>query len=203
MKKLKIGVDLDGTVVDFNESLRKELIKKIKFDTNSKPAPVPYYINQWPEIKAIPNGPEEVIRLSSIPLAYQKAKPIKDAIKSLNIIRGLGHELWFITARPKSLTQTTIDWFKKYGLAWAVPNLIVCDALFSDRAKAKSLACRKAGTEILIDDHAEIIRNIVCPTIKLKLLLSYPWNIGEEVGPNAYFCKDWQEIIDKIKMLTI
>ena len=195
---MKISIDLDGIVIDFPGSLRSELIKTIGFDYYSKPAPVDYYINQWPEIKAIPGGPEEVVRLSSTPPAYQKAKPIKDAIKSLNTLKNLGHELWFISARPKSLTKTTIDWFKKYGLSWGLSNLIICDALFTDRAKAKSIACQKIKAEILIDDHAETIRNIICPSLKFKLLLAYPWNIGEEIGPNAIFCRNWKEILNVI-----
>lgn len=205
MKKLKISIDLDGIVVDFHSSLRKELIKAIGYDCNfySKPSPVSYYINEWPEIKAISNGPEEVIRLSSLPLVYQKAKPVKDAIKSLNMLRDLGHELWFITARPKNLTQTTQDWLKKYGLSWGIESLIICDALFTDHAKAKSIACQKIKADILIDDHAETIRNIVCPTIKLKILLSYPWNIGKDVGPNAIFCKNWEEILQRIEKSNI
>jgi len=195
---MRIGVDLDGIVVDFPGSLRKELIKTIGYDFYSKPAPVSFYINEWPEIKAIPGGSEEVVRISQDQSAYKKAKPIHDAIKSLNTLRELGHELWFITARPKNLTQTTIDWFEQYDLAWAIPNLIVCDALFSDRAKAKSIACNAHEIEILIDDQAETIKNIVCPSLKLKLLIAYPWNVGEQIGPKAYFCKDWQEILDRI-----
>lgn len=197
-----IAVDLDGIVVDFHGSLRNELIKTINYDLFSKPAPFSYFVDEWPEVKAIPNGPKEVNRLASIPITYQKALPVKKSLSSLSLLKKMGHDLWFVTARPKNLTQTTKDWFKKYSLDWGIEKIIICDALFSDRAKAKSIACQKIKANVIIDDHAETIRNIVCPSLKLKLLLAYPWNISEKVGPNAYFCQDWTEIVKKISFLS-
>lgn len=198
-KVLRIGVDLDGCVVDL-AYWTSRLIKRrlgLDFKLITKKGPVNFWLHEWPEIKRV-KGENFIRDIFKKTFVYEYAKPIPGAIKVLNKWRKQDHQIWIITARPEEMAkETTLRWLRKNRLGWATKKILFTGYSQKERASLKSQIAHKLDLHVFIEDHAETVRVIDSPSMIIKLVLKYPWNVAEDIGEKAEFVKDWQEI-DKI-----
>ena len=198
-KNLRIGVDLDACIVDLVYWASRLIKRGLKVDLKKilKKGPVDFWLHHWPEVKKI-KGENFILAMFEKPFIYQYAKPIPGAVKVLNKWKRQGHQIWLITARPKkTVGKITLQWLGKNNLDWAKKRILFTGYSYKDRANFKSEASRKLNLHVFIEDHAEAVRAIDSPSMIVKLVLKYPWNMAEDIGKKAKFVKDWQEI-DKI-----
>jgi uncharacterized HAD superfamily protein len=195
---LRIGVDLDACVVDLICWASRLIKRKLRVDLNKifKKGPVDYWIQDWPEIKKA-QGENFIFELYQKPFVYQHAKAIPKAVKILNQWKKQGHQIWIITARPEEAQKATLEWLKENQLGWARKRVLFTGHSPKERAGFKSRVARELDLHLFIEDHAETVRAIGSPSMILKLVLKYPWNMAEKIGKKARFVEDWQEI-DKI-----
>lgn len=194
--QLRIGVDVDGIIADIHSPVRERILKELGFDIWSKQDSIGFTFDLWPEIQAISNGPQRVRNFFADPSLYENLRPVAGAISSLTILKQQEHQLWFITARAPHLKPVTLRWFAKNQLGWAISEqrLIFSDRASDKRADFKLQCCQQLGLNVFIDDHAPTIKVVSSPNMIQKILLPHRWNQAEDVGKQAVFCQNWQEI---------
>lgn len=199
-KVLRIGVDLDGCVDDLFEYASRLIKRKlgVNFKAVIKKGPVNFYLDEWPEIKRIQGGRAFIHKIFKEPDVYKHAQPVSGAIRILNRWNQQGHQIWLVTARPKEIAkEMTLKWLRDHRLSWSTKKVLFTGYSPRERASFKARVARKLSLHVFIEDHAEAVRAIDSPSMIVKLVLKYPWNMAEDIGEKAEFVKDWQEI-DKI-----
>ncbi len=192
----RIGVDLDACVVDLAQWTSRLVKRKLGLDIKAvfKKGPVNFWLHEWPEIKKL-KGENFVKEIFQKPFVYEYAKPIPGAIKVLNKWGKQDHQIWIITARPEELAkEITFKWLRKNKLGWTTKRILFTGHSPKERAGFKSQMAKELDLHLFIEDHAETVRAIDSPSMIVKLVLKYPWNVAEKIGKKARFVKDWQEI---------
>lgn len=200
-RPLRIGVDIDSTIFNINPWLRKIIKKGLHFDI-FQVQKFTYNLERWPEILARPNGEKFIKLLFAHPYIYENAKPLPGAIETLNLWRSQGHEMWFPTARPQHLLKkTTLNSFSLHGLGWATDRIIFADSFASNRSDFKKRVVQEFGLQVLIDDHAETLKNVCSVSLESKIGLRWPWNKDEDVG-DALLVDNWEQIAEIVSKIA-
>ena len=181
---MRIGIDLDDTVVDSSKS----------FDRVMKKYNVPFYKSfkeKWTLKEAgfiLSNYQEEIIR---------NAEVKDNAINIINYLNSLGHEIIVITARDNSYAEKiediTIDFIINN-------NLNVAEIYFGEWEKAK--LAKEIGIDLMIDDSHFVYNNMlekgiecICFGDKIKTwkkVLKYVMKKEEEYGKNYIRRKNYR-----------
>ncbi len=185
MKRLVIGLDIDGVIVDAagvmlpllsevcNRPVSRQDIycRSFEEDLNIDGEAVKYVWEQTLENNLLLN-----------------ASPITGAIDGL---AALGrHEIWIVTARPAFLQHLTEAWFGERNIRY--------DRILFDRDGNKHLA----GPEfdIFVEDFLEEANPIADAGI-FTLLFDQPWNQTPSLPDNCQRVYDWSTIVRLIKQL--
>src|SRR4030042_6546466 len=196
---LRIGVDLDANVNDIDTWVCRLVKRGLGVDVRSilEQRPVNFWLDDWPEIKAIPNGPAFIKELFRKSFIYDNAIPIEGAIEKLNQWREQRHQIWFITARSEeTLGQETLNWFERNSLAWGQERIFFSDG---DRVEFKTRQSQNFDLHLLIEDPGPPTREAGSLSIMAKLVLKYPWNMAEEIGFQAIYLNNWQEMDEMVQ----
>jgi 5'(3')-deoxyribonucleotidase len=168
---MRIGIDVDGVLADFNTSFIERVIQVTGKDLF--PAR-PFDILVWDYPQSYGYTSKEVSavweNIKADPTFWYSLAPYGDTLDALATIRDLAnyHDIYFITARPGIVAkQQTERWLRSMGgdPSWGPTVLISSD----------KLGCVKAlGIELYIDDKTENCQStqLACST----LLMSRPWN---------------------------
>lgn len=202
--KRKIGFDLDGVVVNIyplvyegiKSVLGVDLESFFKLDKGRS-----YWVDTWPEIKAISGGPEFVHWIYTSPYIFRNAPAIDGAIETLNRLQAQGHEIYFATSRPKVIASSpTKDWFRAHDLTWACERVFFADQI-KNGGSHKAKIASTYGLEVFVDDSAETIANFGAE-LALKLVPIRDWNRDMNIGLGAEFVVTWQDIENRINNLA-
>lgn len=162
-KKLKIGVDLDGVVYNFTDSLREFLVTKKGFNPESLPASTcwDFYSEDWGLTL------EEYLTYCNegvdAEVVFLHGKPTKDAKKVLDWFKDDGHTIHIVTHRTfgqKSATNTEA-WLKREGIPYDTLTF----------AKDKTVV----PVDVFIEDNADNYDALVAAGVDV-VLLDQPWN---------------------------
>lgn len=198
---LRIGVDLDANVDEIDTWVCRLVKRGLGVDIKKKledEGSTNFWLDQWEEVRNIPRGPDFVKEIFRRTFIYECARPIPNAIETLNKWKEQGHEIWFITARTKDdFYQVTLEWLEENNLGWAKNRLLMPTSSEKNRVVFKNREVQGLDLHFFIEDHAETVRMTSSDSMMAKLVLKYSWNIDEDIGNQARFVDNWQEI-DKI-----
>jgi len=185
MKRLVIGLDIDGVIVDFG-SVILPLLSEVCA------RPVLYQdLCSWDLGKAL-NIDENTMActwgqiLDSDLLRH--APPIKDAIEGLSALSK--HEIWLVTSRPISTQSLTLSWLHK--------NKIRYDHIVFDRRGDKLSV--GPTFDVFVEDFMEEAYAIAEAGI-FTILFDQPWNNTSILPQNCKRVYDWNAILLLIKNL--
>jgi hypothetical protein len=125
---MRIGIDLDDTVYDFDRTAREVLIIA---DTNPKGSLLPEPLSEkqklelsagvrWDEWDGIVSivGEENwswLWKHANDVNLYQRGLPLKGALKALEILTA-EHDVWFLTSRRRDWSHQTYAWLARFNL---------------------------------------------------------------------------------------
>lgn len=168
---MRIGIDCDGVLCDFNTSFITRIIEVTGRDL----FPLrPFDIKEWDYPQSHGYTNKEINRVwESIKLDcrfWQLLPTYPDTFRSLDllVVRAVVDDIYFITSRPGVLAkQQTENWLRAYGF----PKSTV---LISSE---KDLCAKALKLDAYVDDKIENCRAVVAFSPKTKtFLLSRPWN---------------------------
>ncbi len=185
---MRIGIDIDEVIVEFLQSYLK-MHNKIN---NSNYAKNDFFSYCFEEI--LPESKEFCVELAmkfyEMP-EFEKLNFVEGAKETINKLSGV-HELFFITARPEEVKESTVGFFKKY-----FPDLeaeILFSGDFYGGNKNKSELCLETGVEVFVEDDPKYALSCAEKGIKI-LLMDKPWNKNCE-HENILRVKNWNEILE-------
>ena len=165
---MKIGIDIDNVISNFNEELLKAYIEHDKElrNTGIINKNAPYIRNNmfdWSEQE------ENEFYKSNIERIAINLKPIEGASKYIKKLKKDGHIIYIISGRdngeypnPYKMTE---NWLKKYDIVY--DELFLVDAYNSH---SKTEICLENNVEIMIDDSKRMCKDITEHGIKAILM---------------------------------
>ncbi|MDP1695626.1 MAG: hypothetical protein Q8L29_01780 [archaeon] len=183
---MRVGVDLDGVVVDFFGEIVK--FYNMKYRRNLKVEGLRGY-NIWEY--GIGRNREEAFSLMDEFYDSEFFSSIPLLIGAENVLKGFSKNEGFdvITSRPEKLRGKT----EKFLMRHFDKNFrLVFSGEFNAGLKKKSELCRELGLDVFVEDCLDYA--IDCArTCERVFLMNQPWNQGRLPG-NVARVNDWYEI---------
>jgi len=176
---MKVGSDVDGVLACWLGACAL-LIKK---ENN---------IDIWPHIvrQKFTNKTEELLLKYQYTVEmYDWLNPIPYAAKALEELTSLGVELVYITARPKSTKDTTIEWLDRHGFP---------SAKLINVRDSKVPAVSREKVDYFIEDRLEYANDIAAEGTSVILLDVYMRKWKRNLGDNIKLVYNWNEVMDII-----
>jgi uncharacterized HAD superfamily protein len=185
MKRLKIGLDIDGVIVDYMQPMLSLLGEACD-------RPVAYEeISHWDIARAL-NVDEEIIesawmRLFNGPFLLD-APPVEGALEGMKLFDA--HELWIVTGRPSMVKKITEAWFRRYGVRY--------DKLLFVRPGNKLSVAQ--GFDVFVDDFLDEAVSFGQSGV-YTLLYDRPWNQSEILPESCRRVHNWETIVSLVQKL--
>lgn len=187
---MRIGVDIDNVLSNFDEVLLKDYINHDKVLRNNGIINDNVYIRKmfdWSEEEENQYYKENIERLANL------FEPIKDCSKYIKKLKNNGNYICIISGRDNGEYSDpynmTTEWLKKYGIEY--DKLILTNA-YNHQEKAD--ICLDNNIDIMIDDSINVC--IKCSNANIKsLLFNTEYNTNESRFKRVH---DWKEIYEYI-----
>lgn len=186
---MRIGIDIDGVLVDFNSAFLKYFNQK--HGTTYSAEDITHH-----EYKRVLRTPAEQIQqtlqemdktLTPFLLPDQHARA---GIAKLS----KQHKLTVITSRPARIYTQTVTWLnQQFGNVFS-ECINTGQSLPSGEVLLKSAACRQNKIDYMIED--ELPNSLDCATNNINvLLLDRPWNRYDTLHEKVQRVQSWNEIV--------
>lgn len=193
---MKIGIDIDNCISNFDDTLLKEYLKHDKELRNTG------IINENSEYlrKGMFDWTEEEEKSfynTNIEEFAKKLKPIEDSSYYIKKLKEDGHKIYIITGRnngeytnPNELTK---EWLNKYDIVY--DKLIFTNAYDKH---AKTEVCLENNIDLMIEDSTRISLDLISNGIKVYTM-NTRYNQKEQTLDRVL---KWKEIYERISKLN-
>lgn len=193
---MKIGIDIDNCIANFDDTLLREYLKHDKQLRNSgiideKAKYIRIGMFDWTEEE------ENNFYHENIEEFAKKLKPLEDASYYIKKLKKEGHEIVLITGRDngeyKNPYELTQKWLNKYEIIY--DQLIFTNAY---NKTSKTRKCLEYNIDLMIEDSVEISLDLQNNGIKV-FTMNTRYNQKEE---NLDRVSNWREIYEKIRKIN-
>ena len=186
MKRLTIGVDIDGVIVDY-----AAVMMPVASEICGRPVTLQDLTN-WDLMETLDISEEQFKRLWDATLGtdlLRYAPPIEGAIPGLSTLGK--HEIWLVTARPESMQELTLSWLAENNAQY--DHIIL--GRYGDKVEAGQ------GFDVFVEDRLDEAHTIAEAGV-FSILLDQPWNQSPLLHPNCCRVFDWDSIIALVNKLA-
>lgn len=141
---MRIGLDFDGVIVDHSEH-KIRLSKDMGFELE------PWQTNTNIMKQFVPEPHYKNVQEMIYTFMTPKAPPIAEALER---IRGLGGELYIVSARRPTAVRFAHEWMDKHEIFGMIPAERV---YFCGNSSEKGDYCRRLGIEAFLDDKLSVL----------------------------------------------
>ena len=187
---MRIGVDIDNVLSNFNEILLNKYIEHDK-SINGKGI-----VNQDVYIRDMFNWDKEYEKnfyKENIEYFASLFEPIEECSKYVKLLKEEGNTIYIISGRDNgeysNPYKMTIDWLKKYDIVY--DKLFLVDAYNSH---SKTEICLEYNIDVMIDDSKRMCKDIKDNGIR-ALLMDTPYNRDTNEFERV---NSWKEIYNKL-----
>ena len=191
---MKIGIDIDNVISNFNDELLKEYLKHDKELRNTgiinEDVFIRYGMFDWTEKE------ESEFYKNNIERIAKKLQPLNRATETIKKLKEDGNEIIIISGRnngeynnPYKLTE---EWLAKYNIVY--DKLILTNAYNKEE---KANVCKENNIDIMIEDSTKTAINIEKVGTKV-LFMNTRYNKNNE---NLEKVSNWKEIYAKISSM--
>lgn len=193
---MRIGIDIDNCISNFDDTLLKEYLKHDKELRNTG------IINENPEYlrKGMFDWTEEEEKSfynANIENFARKLRPIEDSSYYIKKLKKDGHEIYIITGRNngeyKNPHELTKEWLNKYDIVY--DRLIFTDAYDKH---TKTEVCLENNIDLMIEDSTRISLDLISNGIKVYTM-NTRYNQKEQTLDRV---SKWKEIYERISKLN-
>ena len=179
---MRIGIDIDGVIVDTINYVAAELSKYL--NRKVKPDEVAHNLEKIENIVRIFSEDGERLLCS--------LDPLEDAVDSINKLAE-EHDLYIISARFHVHYDITVEWIKKHG--------IKADQIIFTEGKGKLAACKEKGIDVFIEDSVKNALELADNGIKV-ILFSAEYNSSVQ-REDIIRCDNWKCILKAINQIML
>lgn len=184
MDSLKIGIDIDGVIVNLVEAMRTHLSDACGYFVSDDHI----YCFDIGKALNIENEMENIWKKVYESDCLRRAPAIEGAIEGMNKIKD--NYIWLITERPEKTKDDTERWLNSKSIKYDKLEI---------GGNHKQFVMNK-GIDIFIEDNFEQAQSIA-ETGVCTLLLDHPWNRKEIITNKCKRVKSWNEILKEIEIL--
>lgn len=193
---MRIGIDIDNCISNFDDTLLKEYLKHDKELRNTG------IINENPEYlrRGMFDWTEEEEKSFynvNIEEFAKNLKPIEDSLYYIKKLKNDGHEIYIITGRNNgeytNPNELTTQWLDKYNIVY--DKLIFTNA-YDKYAKTK--ICLENNIDLMIEDSTRISLDLISNGIKVYTM-NTRYNQKEQTLDRV---SRWKEIYEKVSNLN-
>jgi uncharacterized HAD superfamily protein len=181
MKRLLIGLDIDGVIVDSISSvlplLSKICNRLIAYEDVTHPAISRFLNISEAEVEYIW---EQILDTDLL----QSSLPIDGAIEGIAALSR--HEIWIITGRPTFLREITLSWLVKHRVNY--------ERIIFDSDKTEGNLSQEKQCDVFIEDQLEAV-NALADSGVFTLLFNQPWNQVSSLPGNCRRVHTWDDIV--------
>ena len=194
MKKIRIAIDLDDTLVPTVELLVKEMFKDKGF-----PAFRGYHSIRdfsYEEEMALYRYIRKTINKQDI----SEFKPMPGSVPAIKKL-SKEFDLYLVTARTKNVKKHTRDWIAHHFPKMFKKIIFGQYRKEGDFKKTKGEICKELGISLIVDDRIDYALDCYKHGIKAIVLDykdNYPWSKGK-LSKDMKKAKDWKEVSEIIK----
>ena len=183
MRRLKIGIDIDGVLADIVRTmlplLARECGRAVKHDD--------IICYSFSEALNIPEERVAALMEEVIAEGHFGAAPVIDgAVEALELL--YHHTLWLVTSRPECVRNETVRWLAQHRVPYH-------ELVF---APATGKARNGDGFDLFVEDNLETALVLSGEDIPV-LLFDWPWNQHPALPPNVQRVRNWQEILSVVQ----
>lgn len=191
---MRIGIDIDNVISNFNEELLNEYIKHDnKIGGVGIINPNADYILRgmfsWTQEEVDKFYKENIERIAA------NLKPIDKSKETIDKLKSDGNQIYIITGRAngeyKDPYTLTTNWLKKYDIYY--DKLIYTDAFDSE---GKAVECVKNNVDVMIDDSIRILERVI-DVGKIAFLMETPYSKKKQT--RAIRVISWDDVYERIK----
>lgn len=193
---MRIGIDLDEVLADFNSGLIKW--HNEKYGTSLKRENfISYFFNQvWGGTIE-----ETIIKVNDFHHSeyFEKLSPVEASVEAIPIL-SRENDLFIITSRPDFLENETERWVN-YFFEKQFKEIFHSSNHYSqatNSGKTKLQICRDLGVSVLIDDSLNYISQCASTEVNGLLFGNYPWNQNGHLPSNIFRTNNWKEVLEKL-----
>lgn len=187
MAVLKLGVDLDGVVVDIVGAMLPHLSLVCGYEVTERD--IGCYEFQT-ALGLDDSQMDRVWNLVEQERLYSRALPVDGAVTYLAELNGVDWR--FVTSRPKWTRGVTLDWLNGYGLGHR-------EVVFTSRGKPAAV---DLGLNVFIEDDMETALELAGHGVHV-LLFDHPWNQASDLPDNCRRVHSWAEIDHEMRHLIV
>lgn len=193
---MKIGIDIDNCISNFDDTLLKEYLKHDKELRNTG------IINENPEYlrRGMFDWTEEEEKNfydANIEKFAKSLKPLENSPHYIKKLKEDGHEIYIITGRNNgeyiSPYELTEEWLKQYDIIY--DKLVLTDAYDKH---AKTVVCLENNIDLMIEDSTRTSLDLKNNGIKV-FTMNTRYNQKEQTLDRV---SNWKEIYEKISKLN-
>lgn len=182
---MKIGIDLDGVLCNTSKTALKYVNKKRGTNYTEKDI-TSYNWEDWFDGWTKEDSQELFLRKS----IFKSTPTIENSLESVLLLVKNNFEIEYITARDKSITETTYQWVYKNDF----PHRPI--VLF-DKSSEKVDHIKNGYFDIIVEDKLQTLIDID-RSVFFKYLIDYPYN--QDSPKDITRVKGWKEIIDDLRL---
>lgn len=189
---MKIGIDIDNVIANFNDTLLKEYIKHDKELRNTG------IVNENPEY--VRNGmfdwsdeEEKSFYSANIERFAKTFKPLEDAPYYIQKLKNDGNEIYIISGRNNGdytdAWKLTTDWLSNHNIIY---DKLILTNVYDKHAKSQE--CLKYDIDVMIEDSISICIDLIQSGIKVYTM-NTRYNQKEDSFDRV---SNWKEIYERI-----
>lgn len=148
-KNIKIGIDLDGVVIDHTENKIKAA-RELGFSVTAKETTSSKFLKA-----KMPDETYKALQRRVYDEMSSTAPPIPQALESIRELHNRGFELFIISRRK--IPGPAVDWLRRYGVLEIIPKEKV---FFVKEDHQKERIAQKLKIDILIDDQHKVLKEL-------------------------------------------
>jgi 5'(3')-deoxyribonucleotidase len=198
MSRKTIAIDLDDVLAEHVEAFIE--FSNIYYGTNlTVDEYSDHWVDLWGEIDR-----EEIERRAAEFHTHESTigyKVKKDAKRVLTEL-GRDNDLYIVTARPRHLIDTSLEWVRTHfdGIFKGVHFVPIWEP---DNTVTKADICRQIGATYLIDDLVRHCNIAAEGGITAILFGDYSWNRDQTINPVVIICKTWDDVLTSFVQLNL
>lgn len=170
-----LGIDIDGTVNNFQDVVAKYLQKEydIKFDDKD-----------YELYKGLNKSEIDKFNDKYSQVFLKEVKALPESQEVINELMNKGNEVYFITAREYSHASDTMEWLKRNNFSFT-------DIYFNCGNKVDT--CKWKNVDIMIDDSPYNLKALNKAGIPYII---YNQNYNQDIYNELYRASNWNNIYD-------
>ena len=186
MKRLTIGLDIDGVIVDFTTAALPLLSEVCNRPVS--PGDLSHY--DLKECLGIDEKTDDYFWKRVLGTDFMlNAPPVSGALDGMSAL--CLHELRLVTGRPPAMRDITERWLEKQDVKY--------DSLIFTATGSK--ASQGSDCDIFVEDFLEEVQRIAESGV-FTLLFNQPWNQALRLPENCRRVYDWEDIVAIVRDLS-